>query len=170
MNRMKLLITILTLVISINGIGQSVESLFNAGEKSFQNGNYERAAERYSEALKLDPNHNESLIRRAFCYNALKQYDKSVEDYSAILKSDPNNINALLSRGGAYSKLEKYDLAIEDFNKVIELDKKFHQAYADRGEAKKYLGDKKGACDDWKTAKKLGNSEAKLILHNNNCK
>lgn len=39
-----------------------------------------------------------------------------------------------------------------------------------RGWAKKFLGDKDGACKDWQTSKKMGNEEAKIILKNNQCR
>ena len=59
--------------------------------------------------------------------------------------------------------------AIKDFNMAIEIDPKNSEAYNNRGWSKKGLGDKDGACQDWKTSKKMGNEEAKIILKNNQC-
>ena len=50
------------------------------------------------------------------------------------------------------------------------LDPNNQEAYNNRGWSKKFLGDTKGACADWKKSKKLGNKEAKIIYKNNHCK
>jgi Flp pilus assembly protein TadD len=66
-------------------------------------------------------------------------------------------------------KLKKYGEAKADFDDVIAADPENSEAYNNRGWCKKRLGNKEGACEDWKTSKKLGNSEAKIILKNNGC-
>jgi hypothetical protein len=53
---------------------------------------------------------------------------------------------------------------------VLNIDPNNQEAYNNRGWAKNGLGLYKEACLDWKTSKKLGNEEAKIILKNNNCK
>ena len=66
-------------------------------------------------------------------------------------------------------KLKQYEKAMEDFNAILAADPENQEAYNNRGWCKKYLGDPAGACEDWKQSKKLGNSEAKIILKNNGC-
>ena len=82
----------------------------------------------------------------------------------------PKHLWAFLSRGSAYNKTEQYKLAISDFTKVLQFDPKNQEAYNNRGWAKKFSGNKDGACIDWKRSKKMGNAEAKIILKNNKCK
>ena len=52
--------------------------------------------------------------------------------------------------------MKDYYGAISDFNKVIEIDPKDAKAYNNRGISKSNIGDKKGACDDYKKAISLG--------------
>jgi len=75
-----------------------------------------------------------------------------------------------MSRGSAYNKIKEYQKALADFNRAISIDPENQEAYNNRGWSKKYLGDFKGACADWKKSKKLGNAEAKIIYKNNHCK
>jgi|TARA_B110000211_G_C13784128_1_gene423286 tetratricopeptide (TPR) repeat protein len=70
-----------------------------------------------------------------------------------------------------YSKLgvEKYNNkdyfgAIADFTKVIELNPKSGNAYKNRGLAKEKIFALGSACNDWKTAFKLGNIDAGEIF------
>ena len=50
--------------------------------------------------------------------------------------------------------------AIADDTKAIEINTNFAFAYNNRGFSKYYLGDKNGACVDWKKAAALGNKFA----------
>jgi hypothetical protein len=59
---------------------------------------------------------------------------------------------------------------MRDFETVIAMDAKNQEAYNNRGWTRKATGDMVGACADWKTSQKLGNSEAKIIRENNRCK
>ena len=82
----------------------------------------------------------------------------------------PEHAWAYTSRGSAYGKLGRHQEAIADFNRVIALDARDPEAYNNRGWSKKALGDEKGACDDWRASKRMGNAEARIILENNRCK
>jgi hypothetical protein len=54
-------------------------------------------------------------------------------------------------------KYEHWDItgAIADFNKAIEINADAWFPYGERGDAKYYLGDKSGACLDWRKAGEL---------------
>ena len=52
------------------------------------------------------------------------------------------------------------DGAINDYSKVIELNPDFDTAYSNRGIAKENLGDLNGACNDWRKAASLGDSNS----------
>ena len=46
--------------------------------------------------------------------------------------------------------------AIDDYNKAIEINPQYAEAFNNRGNAKAKLGDKEGACLDWRKAGELG--------------
>ena len=56
-----------------------------------------------------------------------------------------------------------YYLAISYYNKVIKIDSNF-EAYTNRGISKSEIGDKKGACEDYKKAINLGTVSTKEWL------
>ncbi|MBU0764553.1 MAG: tetratricopeptide repeat protein, partial [Bacteroidetes bacterium] len=173
-NAMKKVFLIVTLgIISSALFAQNAEELFNKAESKARGGNFEEAIDLYTSAINADPEYENAYLRRAFAYINIKDYEKAVADYTAIIKNNPDHTFAYLSRGGAYNKLEKYKEAMADFDKVLEIEQgglQAQEAYNNRGWSKKALGDKAGACEDWKKSKKIGNAEAKLILKNNHCK
>ena len=129
-----------------------------------------RAILYFSEALKANPDHVNAYLQRGFCYSLLKQYANAAADFSSVITRQKDHVWAYISRGSAYNKLEQFDLALNDFNKVLELEPKNEEGYNNRGWAYKGKDDMKSACKDWKTSKKFGNAEAKIILINTGCK
>jgi tetratricopeptide (TPR) repeat protein len=110
-----------------------------------------------------------AYLQRASVYSYIKEYKKAVDDLTFVIKKDNKQVFALISRGSAYNKLKEYQKAMADFNAALSIDPENQEAYNNRGWSKKFTGDKKGACKDWKTSKKKGNKEAKIILGNNDC-
>ena len=166
---MKNIFIILFSVFSLTIFSQDAETLCIEGETLYNQGKDEEAIAKYTKAIKLNPEMINAYLQRASIYSYLKQYNKAVEDYTVVIKSDNKQVWSYISRGSAYNKLEKYNKALADFNRAINLDPENLEAYNNRGWSKKFLGDKDGACKDWKTSKKKGNKEAKIILKNNGC-
>lgn len=147
-----------------------LEKIFQAGEKAYRAGDHSTAILLFSQVIEKDPAHINAHLQRGFCYGLTGAYDKAVPDFSTVIDQKPDHTWAYTSRGSAYSKLGQHELAIADFNKVIALDPKNEEAFNNRGWARKATGDQVGACKDWNTSKRMGNSEAKIILTNNRCK
>ena len=63
----------------------------------YQNKNYRKAIEYYSESLKLKPNDTQSLYRRGRSYEEISEYKKALSDYNKVLSIDNDNVNAILS-------------------------------------------------------------------------
>lgn len=166
----KINVLLLAVFLTGNVIAQDAETFFAKGEQLKQKEDYKGASEAYTKAIELDPENVNAMLQRAFCYNVMGDYEKSISDYSKIISLKPDHKFSYLSRGSARNKLKKYKEAIGDFDKVITLDPDNQEAYNNRGFAKMGLDDKDGACKDWNKSKKLGNSEAKIILKNNKCK
>ncbi|MCB9186533.1 MAG: tetratricopeptide repeat protein [Flavobacteriales bacterium] len=149
---------------------QDEDAVFNKAEGLFGSGKYDEALQLYTQVLMSNPDNMNAHLRRGFCYSVLKEYDKSISDYSVVIHHHPDHPFAYLSRGSAYNKKELWEPALADFDMVLSLDPENQEAYNNRGWAKTGLGLYKEACQDWKTSRKLGNEEAKIILKNNNCK
>lgn len=146
------------------------EQLFRDGEKAYNSGGYAKAIDLYSQVLARDPENVNAYLQRGFCHNLQRDYEAASQDFTEVIARKGDHLWAYTSRGSAYNRLGKFDLALRDFDTVIGLDPKNEEAYNNRGWTHKSLNDVPGACKDWKTSKKLGNAEAKIILENNRCK
>jgi len=54
-------------------------------------GRTEDALKDCTRALKLDPNYQRCILRRADIYSKLEQYEEAIQDYNHFLELDPNN-------------------------------------------------------------------------------
>jgi len=166
---MKKLFLLFVIILSINTFSQDARSIINEGNKLSNNENFKDAIIKYTEAISIDKKESDAYLQRAYAYIRLKDYNNAIKDYSEVIRINPNNSFAYLSRGSAYNNIKQYNKALSDFNKVLLINPDDQEAYNNRGWAKKGLGDKKGACKDWKISRKLGNREAKIIYKNNGC-
>ncbi|HBX53571.1 MAG: hypothetical protein A2275_08675 [Bacteroidetes bacterium RIFOXYA12_FULL_35_11] len=166
----KLFGIIVVLLIFVNfSYSQDANSFLESGKNKFKNRDYKGAVEDFTKAIELDPNDMNFYLQRGYAYGLIDNYESAITDYTTIIKKEPKHTFAYISRGAAYNKLKKYEKALNDLSKAIELDPSNTEAYNNRGWAKKFMGDKKGACKDWKESKKKGNDEAKIIMKNNGC-
>ncbi len=133
----------------------SVESYLADGDDFYQQQNYDRAIENYTQALKLDPNNVGAYVKRGETYEIKKDYDHAIADYNQILKLDPKNIDAYNDRGNAFNDKQDYDRAQADFNQVLQLDSKNAYAYNGRGIAFYYKQDYDRAMTDYNQVLKL---------------
>jgi tetratricopeptide (TPR) repeat protein len=147
-----------------------VTTLFKQGEEAYRTGAYAKAIGLFDRVLQLDHEHLNAYLQRGFCHSLQQDYEAAVRDFTEVIKRKNDHIWAYTSRGSAYNRMGKPELAIRDFDQVLTIDPKDQEAYNNRGWARKALGNVDGACDDWRTSKKMGNAEAKIILSNNRCK
>lgn len=99
-------------------------------------------------------NHSEEVLQQA------------KEDFDQALKIKHKDTDSLLARANCYDEMGRYQEAINDYDRCIKLDANNGVAYFNRGLAKIEVGDKTGACEDWRQALKLGVEEAKSAMDN----
>jgi tetratricopeptide (TPR) repeat protein len=113
----------------------SVSSLQERGVLFFQNGEYEKAIDDYTQAIKLvgesapleakgfnrDPL---SVLyrKRGEAYAAKGENDKALADFGEAVKCARDDAAAYNSRGIVYKDIGKYGKAIADFKQVIRLE------------------------------------------------
>jgi tetratricopeptide (TPR) repeat protein len=81
----------------------------------------ESALDAYTQALAIQPEHLDALLRRAICLSALDRPSQAVEDLSVYLEHRPDQIPALAVRGCCYQKLNRPEEGIADLERVEEL-------------------------------------------------
>ena len=165
-----ILVALSLIILSGSGFAQKAGSNLRKAEIRFNMEDYTGAIDYYTKELAAKPGNLNAYYRRGFTYSVLGNHKAAIRDYSIIIRKDPGYVWAYISRGSSKNKLKLFKEALEDFDKAIEIEPKNQEAYNNRGWAKHGLGDKKGACKDWKFSKKMGNGEAKIILSNTHCK
>ena len=88
----------------------------------------------YKKALKLKPDHKESLYETGWCYNELGKSEEALTYLLQAKKVWGNEPKVFLDTGYAYYQLKKDADAILNYNKCLELNNEYSLAY-------KYLGD-----------------------------
>jgi len=99
---------LLLLILSISCTDR--KSISGAGY--FDKGEYQQAIELYTEHLKSNPDHTQTLYNRGRAYEELGKPDLATKDFEKIIRLDDKNINAYLS----LAKIAYHD---QRFNKVI---------------------------------------------------
>ena len=106
---------------------------FQQGNVLMMLGQIDKAIERYSHAIDLNPNYAEAYTNRGLAYQNKGDYDRAIEDHNKALDLNPSYAEAYFNRGGAYKSKNNYDRAIADFNKATDLNPNFAGAYNHRG-------------------------------------
>jgi tetratricopeptide (TPR) repeat protein len=148
----------------LNLENETCDTYFEKGISKIENRNFGEAVIYLSIALQFDPNNEEVYQARGYCKDELKTFKAARQDYDKAIEINPNYVEALLLRGANFDDNEEFDSALSDYNKVIEIESDNGSAFLNRGNTKFSLGDKKGACIDWKTALSLGVEEAQNYI------
>jgi len=113
--------------------------LLEQGIDAFNNGDYDLAIERYTEAIRMagefgDNNYAVAYVNRGNAYAMKDDYNRAIAEYTEAIKLDPYYYLAYFNRGIAYRDLEDIRRAIDDFTQTIKLEPTFVYAYISRAE------------------------------------
>ena len=105
---------------------------FDDGRYELMNGNFGKSIERFSEALRLDPEHKLALVSRGSAFLKLNSIGEAIKDFDRVIDIDPNYARAYHLRGIAKEKGRDNQSALDDISKAIELDPEYGAAYHSR--------------------------------------
>ncbi len=94
---------------------------------------HEQALADYESALRLDPDHADSLAGRGETYRILGENEKALASLDRAINLEPEKDWAIASRGQTYFAMGRHDDAIADLTRVVELDPTYHWAITYRG-------------------------------------
>ncbi len=94
------------------------------GNKEFKEGNYEKAVEYYTQALRKVKDMTTLWTNRAQAYIKLREYEKALKDCDWATRVDENCVKAYVHQGLAYLGLRRYNDAITSYEKAIQYDPK----------------------------------------------
>lgn len=103
------------------------------GDRYFKDGQYEKAADSFSDAISMQSNVAQFYYARGAAYQYSEKYDKALTEYNKALELNPELTEAYCNRGFTYIQLNEYSKALHDFDKTIELDPQLDMAYNNRG-------------------------------------
>ena len=92
-----------------------------------------------------------------------------MKDLDEALRINPKFADAYQNRGVIKNALKSFSEALADFNQALKLKPDNAAVHLGRGISKFYLGDKTGACEDWRTASAGGVNDAAALI-NEYCK
>jgi lipoprotein NlpI len=122
-------------------------------------GEYDRAIENYTEAIRLDPSYATAFVGRGNSYYDKKDFDRAIQDYTEAIKLKPNAA-VFNNRGNAYRAREDSERAFQDYNEAIHLDPNNALAFNNRGNAYRDRKDYERATKDYNRAIQLDPSYA----------
>lgn len=114
---------------------QTAANLTTAGIEEAANKNFDRAIEKYGEAIAASPTYEIAYANRGNVYFEKREFDKAIADFDKAIALQPDLAAAYVGRGTVYWKQFDYDRALENFNRAIELDPANAEAYHLRGVA-----------------------------------
>lgn len=160
---MKYIFLIFVTLFTLSTNAQTATEYLTAGNARYELRDYKGAIEKFSNAIKLNPNFSKAYHRRGDAKTASNNAKGAIADYNQSIILDPTFIDAYISRANAKEILEDLPGALEDFNKAISLDPKGPSgaiAYNLRGQLKASKNDQKGAIADFSNAIEFGNNKS----------
>jgi tetratricopeptide (TPR) repeat protein len=136
----------------------------NRGTVYLAQGQPERAIDDFGKAIQLDSHFADPYSNRGSANHQLGKDAAALTDLDAALRLNPNFADGYQNRGVIKNSLKLFSEALTDFNQALKLNPDSGGIHLGRGISKFYLGDKTGACEDWRIASARGATNAAALL------
>ena len=130
----------------------------NPADAYFENGEYEMAAQKYTENLKTKPTDVKMLYGRGRAFQELGQLEEAQADFEAALKQESNNFQVMLSLAAVQLEQKNYASALLHATKAEEIPGAPAMASLLKGRALHQLGMAEDALKAYGTAIQLDKS------------
>ncbi len=123
----------LAIVLTIAWVGWSAWDYFHqdtgpgmveyaAGNRAFEDGDYERALQEYTAALKANPQLLDALRGKARTLMQLGRNDEALAAFNEAIARDPEFGGTYANRGILHDRMGHYTRALADYEKALALD------------------------------------------------
>jgi tetratricopeptide (TPR) repeat protein len=143
------------------------EIYYNRANAKSIDGDFEGAIPDYDKIIELKYKLDDAYFERGYCKQEIDNITGAIDDYTKAIEINKDFAIALNNRGTLLARRKDYKAALKDFNQVVKLIPDQAESYVSRGIVKKELGDKTGACIDWKKASELGNTHVNKFIREN---
>jgi tetratricopeptide (TPR) repeat protein len=130
---------------------QRAQHEFEAAQKLMAPGNYGKAIDGFTRALKLSPGMAEGYVARGMAYHASGDDEKALADLDQALELNPGIARAYNARGAIYRSRGRVDQALTEYGKSIQAQPNV-DAYFERGQLYESLGQHEKAIGDYDQA------------------
>ena len=93
-----------------------------AANKLFEDGDYQRALDKYDEALNETPNHIHAMRGRARSRMQLGQSTRALAEFNTAIALEPDFGPTYANRGILHDRQGRYGKAIADYERALELE------------------------------------------------
>ena len=146
-----------------NADRQKVEQLWSRGSWHAGRNEYAVAAERFREALEIDPTHVPSLYDLGVIHYYQKDYPKAIEKFRSVLEQDPRHQLALRGIHESYIGQRQYAKSYEVLQQLVRLNDKDARTWLDLGDVLFKMERPGDAREMWNKALQADPSAARVI-------
>jgi tetratricopeptide (TPR) repeat protein len=107
------------------------DTLFEQGNQSMANHQYQEAINAYTEAISQNPSFGRAYLRRGAAYMASSEYREAIQDFNQAILINPHFTLAYLGKGNSYENLGRKQSALQSYRLVIEYATPDQQRYID---------------------------------------
>jgi tetratricopeptide (TPR) repeat protein len=134
------------------------------GDREEGRRNFDKAIEKYDEAVSLDPSFKLAYYSRGRVYLERRQLDEAIEDFDAVIRLDENYAEAHVGRGDVYWQKRDLANALAAYNRAIQLKSNLSDAYVNRGKVLSEQRNLKQALADYDRAIELSSDNPNAYL------
>ena len=145
------------------------ENSYDKGLTAYKKADFKTATDYFSAALASNPNDTNTLIYRAAAWKQLNSFANAKADLIKVIPLVRYQPTLYYQLGTVQYDLGAFPESVQAFTKAINLGYPDHEIYVDRGDALRRAGQTPDACQDYKTAANLGESDG-LANYNQYCR
>jgi len=142
---------------------QKAERLWSQGSWYASRSEYAVAAERFREALELNPAYVPAMYDLGAIHYLQKDYDKAISMFSSVLGHDPKHLLALRGMHESYIAQKKYAKSHEVLQQLARLNGKDSKTWLDLGDVLFMMGQSVEAREMWTKAMNVDASAGSVI-------
>src|SRR5262245_21854437 len=122
------------------------------GDREAEQKSFDKAIEKYNQAINLDPSYWLAYFSRGRVYLERKQLDEALADFDEVIKLNANYAEAYVGRGDVYWQRRDLVNALPAYTRAIQLNPDLSNAYVNRGKVLAEQGSRDQALDNYKHA------------------
>ena len=98
---------------------KTISVLLNKGQTQLKLDQPEAALASFDEALALNPEHTDAMLKRGAALERLQRLNEAIECYDRAIATDSTMTMAYLHKGGVFNRMERYSEALECYEQAL---------------------------------------------------